>query len=218
VLNYNGPDQFTFKVNDGVTDSPTAVVSITVRPINDPPVARIAVAPLVTLLPGQTELLILSPNNSNALVRLDGSQSSDAENDLLAYHWLADGGVTPFATGERATNQFDVGTHIVTLLVSDSAATGSNAVTLEIITPGEAVALLITQLSNADLARRNTRPFFASLKATMASFDRGQFDAGVNQLQAFQNKASAQIAPSDPALAAALIATAQKIIDAVSSR
>src|SRR5207247_1839259 len=38
VLNYNGADSFTFKVNDGTVDSPTATVSITVTPVNDPPV------------------------------------------------------------------------------------------------------------------------------------------------------------------------------------
>ena len=39
ALNYNGSDSFTFKANDGLVDSPTATVSITVNPVNDPPVA-----------------------------------------------------------------------------------------------------------------------------------------------------------------------------------
>ena len=37
--NFNGSDSFTFKINDGYVDSNTAMVSITVTPINDPPVA-----------------------------------------------------------------------------------------------------------------------------------------------------------------------------------
>ena len=38
ALNYNGPDSFTYKANDGLADSPTnATVSITVTPVNDPP-------------------------------------------------------------------------------------------------------------------------------------------------------------------------------------
>jgi|GEM_PF-1903203 len=37
---YNGPDSFTFKVNDGSIDSETAAVSITVQGINDLPVAQ----------------------------------------------------------------------------------------------------------------------------------------------------------------------------------
>lgn len=36
---YNGADNFTFKVNDGELDSPIATVSITIRPVNDAPVA-----------------------------------------------------------------------------------------------------------------------------------------------------------------------------------
>ena len=38
--NYNGADSFTFKANDGFADSNTATVSITVSPVNDPPVAN----------------------------------------------------------------------------------------------------------------------------------------------------------------------------------
>ena len=37
--NYNGPDSFTFKANDGHVDSNTATVSLTVTPVNDAPVA-----------------------------------------------------------------------------------------------------------------------------------------------------------------------------------
>lgn len=39
AVNFAGADSFTFKVNDGQADSPTAVVSITVTPVNDAPVA-----------------------------------------------------------------------------------------------------------------------------------------------------------------------------------
>jgi gliding motility-associated-like protein len=39
-LNYNGNDSFTFKINDGTIDSNIATVSITVTPVDDPPVAN----------------------------------------------------------------------------------------------------------------------------------------------------------------------------------
>ncbi len=38
--NYNGADSFSLKANDGAVDSNVATVSITVNPVNDPPVAR----------------------------------------------------------------------------------------------------------------------------------------------------------------------------------
>ena len=39
VANYNGPDQFSYKANDGTADSNVATVTITVTAVNDPPVA-----------------------------------------------------------------------------------------------------------------------------------------------------------------------------------
>src|SRR5206468_2145484 len=37
--NFNGLDQFTYKLNDGTSASNVATVTITVNPVNDPPVA-----------------------------------------------------------------------------------------------------------------------------------------------------------------------------------
>ena len=39
AANYNGPDSFTYKANDGAADSNVATVAITVTPVNDAPVA-----------------------------------------------------------------------------------------------------------------------------------------------------------------------------------
>src|SRR5207244_1837270 len=39
AANYNGPDSFTFKANDGTVDSNMATVTLTVTPVNDAPVA-----------------------------------------------------------------------------------------------------------------------------------------------------------------------------------
>ncbi len=40
AANFNGPASFTFKVNDGTTDSNIATISITVNAVNDAPVAQ----------------------------------------------------------------------------------------------------------------------------------------------------------------------------------
>ncbi|HEX2749851.1 MAG TPA: Ig-like domain-containing protein, partial [Verrucomicrobiales bacterium] len=39
AANYSGPDSFTYRVSDGTSNSPDYTVSITVTPVNDPPVA-----------------------------------------------------------------------------------------------------------------------------------------------------------------------------------
>ena len=66
--NYFGPDSFTFKVNDGTVDSNVATVSITVTPVNDPPVAN---DQAVTTAEEQSKGILLT--------------ASDLENDPLAY-------------------------------------------------------------------------------------------------------------------------------------
>ena len=40
AANYNGPDSFTYRANDGTVDSNLATVTITVSSVNDAPVAR----------------------------------------------------------------------------------------------------------------------------------------------------------------------------------
>ncbi len=56
--NYNGPDSFTFKVNDGTVDSNVATVSITITPVNDPP--TLAVIPNQSNAEGDVVNLVLS--------------------------------------------------------------------------------------------------------------------------------------------------------------
>jgi hypothetical protein len=65
---YNGPDGFTFKVNDGTVDSNVATVSITVTPVNDPPVAY--------------DQSVTTPEDTPLPITLTGS---DVDGDPLAY-------------------------------------------------------------------------------------------------------------------------------------
>ena len=39
TLNYSGSDEFTYRVNDGILNSPIATGSITVNSVNDAPIA-----------------------------------------------------------------------------------------------------------------------------------------------------------------------------------
>ena len=56
--NYNGPDSFTFRVNDGTADSPAASVSLTVNAVNDPPaVVGTGIGDIRQTAPGQESVV-----------------------------------------------------------------------------------------------------------------------------------------------------------------
>ena len=84
VANYNGSDAFTFRVNDGTVDSTDATVTMTVNPLNDPPVANAG--------PDQTGL-------QGNVVTLNGSGASDIDGDNLTYSWT----FASVPTGSTAT-------------------------------------------------------------------------------------------------------------------
>ena len=212
ATNYSGPDSFTFKVNDGQVDSGVATVSLDVKPGNDAPVAVAEVAPLFVVSATDTDRLVLSPNNRDAAVIFDGSQSWDPEGDPLEFWWLEQDPASPFATGVRAAAVMAVGEHTVTLVVTDGQGIGTTGVTFEVIRPSEAVELICRLLRSQNIAPRHHRPLCASLQAAAAAFDRGNFGAGANILGAFINKAQAQIRPVNPALAQELIRLARQIV------
>jgi hypothetical protein len=117
--------------------------------------------------------------------------------------------------GPVVTNCLERGCHTIVLQVSDGQEVSRCTNNVCVITACEAVEACIALVEDTDLARQNKRPLLASLKAACASFDRGDLTAGLNQLGAFQNKVRAQVAPKNPAAAAAFIECAQKIQDAV---
>jgi hypothetical protein len=174
------------------------------------PVAK--VSPLFIVMPNETNQFILAANNVAATVVLDGSQSSDADNDPLQCSWYANGQTNVVATGAVATHLFAIGAHSVQLVVSDGRDTTMAQVSFEVITPAVAVGQLMLWVDEVNLAGRNMQPLLATLNAANSSFARGNLTAGLNQLSAFQNKVRTQVTKVDPGLAEALVAAAQQII------
>ena len=71
-LNFNGTDFFAYMANDGTSNSNVATVTITVKPVVDPPIADAG--------PDQTV-------DEKTTVTLGGSNSFDAEGEKLSYQW-----------------------------------------------------------------------------------------------------------------------------------
>jgi len=189
----------------GNTASCSFKVTVSSTPANTVPVADASA----------TDRTVISGNNSNAVVHLDGTRSTDADGDPLTYAWLVDGGLVPVATGAIASIVLEVGTHTITLVVDDGQATDTDVIEVDVLTAGEAVDEIIAVLNAADLGGKNKRPLIASLKAAIASFDRGNNQSGANQLEAFLHKVEAQIGRTNPVAAEALRRAVQEVLDAV---
>jgi hypothetical protein len=206
---------------DSVGNAASCSFTVTVicNQTNRCPTAVAKASPNVQLRPNQTNTIVISANNSNACVTLDGSMSSDPDGDKLTYVWLADldgdGTKEPIASGAVVTNCFELGEHNIMLVVDDGHCARTASITVEVLSACEAVELLIDKVDNADLGRRNKRPLIASLKAACASFDRGNCISAVNQLEAFQNKVRAQVGHENPALAGEINALVQRLIDSI---
>jgi Concanavalin A-like lectin/glucanases superfamily/Bacterial Ig domain/Immunoglobulin domain len=214
-LNFSGTDSFTFQVSDGVFTSDVCPVTVTVNPVNDAPVAVIDVSPLSDLGPTVPGLIVISPNNSNACVTLDGGRSSDVDNDFedLTFLWMVDGDVA--GAGVITELCLGVGSHEITLMVDDGDLAGAATATVEVLPAAEAVEELIMVVNDSVIERATKRPFLATLKTAAAAFERGSFGSALNRLQnAFQNKVRAQVGKRNPDVAEEWNRIAQEIVDA----
>jgi hypothetical protein len=216
AANYNGPDAFTFTVNDGKGGTATAAVNITVTPVNDAPVALAWVAPAFDPTALTRNLTLISANNQDALVFLKGSASSDIDSSLLSYAWYREGSKTPLSTSKDATIALPLGGHVITLVVSDGIATASDTVTVQIFSACNRVQALASKVKAAALRSTERNTLLNQLSAACSAFDSGDFNGGVHHLELFQDRVNKKVAPDDPVTAKELNNGAQQIIDQVS--
>jgi len=168
-------------------------------PLNNPPVADAG-----------ADQEVIAGSDGTRLVALDGSLSDDPdEEDTLVFTWTEDGNPSLNEEGETAEVILSVGAHTITLTVSDGTETDTDTIIVTVITTGQAARNLVELVADV-------KALVKSLEAAAKSFDKGNVGAGINQLQAFQNKVKAQSGKKikDPADAQLLIDEAQKIIDA----
>jgi MYXO-CTERM domain-containing protein len=82
----------------------------------------------------------LTPTTALTRVRLDGSGTTDADNDVLGYTWKDASGDT-LATGAVANVDLPPGVHVITLDVTDGVASSSDTVSVDIASPPITVTL-----------------------------------------------------------------------------
>jgi alpha-tubulin suppressor-like RCC1 family protein len=188
-----------------------------VQVVNRSPVARASAAPLLVVA-GHLIPQVISANNRDAAVMLDGSRSSDPDNDPLDDFWFEADSPAAFDHGVVVTNRLPLGVHTIVLVVSDGFATSSNVVTLEVVTAAHAIEELLLPILQSGILGRNTQHLLAILNAAVAAFERGNVNAAENKLEVFQNKVRGQISASNPAVAELLVQAAQEILDAVNAQ
>lgn len=197
---------------DAAGNSNECSFHVTVWPGNQPPLPRIEATPLANF-PGRTNLMAIAPNNANATLVFDGSKSFDPDDESFNYFWYDGGNL--FSTNVVAVRILGLGMHEIVLRLDDTFPLGTNGASLklDVISPAEAVEIIMDLLAESPLTGKRRQPLLARLRAAKFLFERSHFVAGVNQLVDFQNRIRAQVSPSDPLLGENLIQAAQTVID-----
>ena len=83
------------------------------------------------------------------------------------------------------------------------------------LTPCDAIALLILRIQQSSHPNGIKRPLIDSLEMSCDAFDKGKLDKGIEALETFQDKVVIKLGSVDPAFAELLINAAQTLIDAI---
>jgi len=180
---------------------------------NDPPRPVVQIEPAAHIVNDNEETLIISVNNTNAVVLLDGSLSSDPDGDPISFFWFEEPELNLLSKEMETIIVADVGQHAITLVVNDGRDSATASVIFQVITAAQAVEQLILDVNESMVTRNRKHPLISTLKAACASFHRGRFHVGLNQLKAFQKKVKAQMLQLDPASSLHLIRVSQEIMN-----
>jgi choice-of-anchor C domain-containing protein len=173
-------------------------------PANHPPVSDAAA----------TKRLLVVPPGCSPTVVLDGSRSSDPDDDVLQYRWFVAGQSNAIATGVVAVATLPLGENSLMLVVDDGLATSTYAITVTVLTASKVVQGLMPLVNQAKI--RHPKPVSALLSAAADSIRRHHPRVAIIQLRAFQQLVRVEVIRRDPVLAAKLVQALQQLIEALS--
>ena len=172
-LNNFGADSFTYRVNDGVLDSPTVTVSLTITPVNDAPVQASPIPARSAIVDSVFSYTL--PNGT--FLDVEGDALTWSTDEQLA--WLNFDPATHSFSG-TPTNS-DVGVKTITVSVTDGSATANvpfvltvNALT-DTTPPATPAAPTISSSSPTPIISGKTEP-----GATISIFDDANLIATVS--------------------------------------
>jgi hypothetical protein len=182
-----------------------AAYLFTALPANEPPVADASA----------TIDRVISSGNGGAWVTLDGSKSTDPDDDPLGFDWYLD--EDRLAQGAVVMVHFGIGSHSITLRVSDGDLAAHDTITVEVVSPGNAIESVADQLHHSAIPKGQATALHTMLQSALKALDRGRPSQAIQHVRVFQKQLSALTGHRiDPDTAQWLDHQAQAIIDALS--
>lgn len=151
----------------GVDRSLPTSFTITILPVNRPPLAEIRIDPSCWLSRSWDEVVVIANARGIAEVTLDSSLSQDLDGDTLVRQWFASGELVN-DTNVSIVLRLHSGVNDFALAVSDGAAESLARVNVEVIDPEEAVAALADEV----MERAGKRAIRARLLAHLRQAER----------------------------------------------
>ncbi|MGH3751496.1 MAG: Ig-like domain-containing protein [Pseudonocardiaceae bacterium] len=129
ALDFTGTDSFTYTADDGTATSNTATVTLTVTPVNDAPTVAVAAGGSCDTngTTATSVLALADPDTNPATLTVTATSSNQP---LLPNASLTPGGAGATRTLTAATIPTSSGQAIVTITVSDGAATATTTLTV----------------------------------------------------------------------------------------
>ena len=173
----------------------------------------------IVVVPNEPPVADAGPDQGIILgetVTLDGSGSSDPDNNIDTYDW--DFGDSAVGSGMIVTHTYTApGTYEAVLTVTDTdGLSDSDTAVVVVKSPEEAVDDLIDDIEDLPIHPGTINSLTSKLENVLAKIENGQKKAALNQLNAFINQVEAQRGNKlTDAQADALIAAAEAIRTAV---